>query len=217
MKSALVSDTTKSAKTLAQTIAKQIAREPGEILKNAENQVTGQETLETRENPSVNQNPEDRAKLSQHQKELQDKMKSSRRMEAFQKELDDIRKQNLFKDLQEKIAQGVVVPLEDYSELSMEQKQVLKAQMEAVRGQISAQKAAAGKTLEIPRSKKGRRFGQTRKEEAQREQTRVEKPIPPSGKFQIRISKSQTNTKFKIQNSKRLEFRISCFEIYLLQ
>jgi hypothetical protein len=109
-------------------------------------------------------------------------MKSGRRMEALEAELKDIRKQDLFKDLQNKIAQGLEVPLEDYPELSMEQKQVLKAQMEAVKFQ--KQQAAYAQSQEgfkSPVSKKGRRFGETRKEEAQREQTHVEKPVPPSG------------------------------------
>jgi hypothetical protein len=172
--------TGQSARDLAQKIAKQMAREPLEVLKNAENQVTGQEELEPRENP--NQNSDNQAKIAEHQRQLQDKMKSGRRMEALEAELKDIRKQDLFKDLQNKIAQGLEVPLEDYPELSMEQKQVLKAQMEAVKFQ--KQQAAYAQSQEgfkSPVSKKGRRFGETRKEEAQREQTHVEKPVPPSG------------------------------------
>ena len=101
-------------------------------------------------------------------------------MEAFQRELEDIRKQDLFKSLQEKISQGIIIPLEDYPDLSMEQKQVLKAQMEAVKNQMAKQQAAGQNTLEIPVSKKSRRFGTTQKQEAQKQTTHVEKPVPPN-------------------------------------
>ena len=145
-----------SARDLAQKIAKQIAQEPLEVLKNAEEQVV---------------NPEAPAEVSpQNQKE------------ALEQELKDIHKQDLFKDLQRKIAQGITVPLEDYPELSMEQKQVLKAQMEAVKYQREqAAYAQSQEGFKTPVSKRGRRFGTTRKEEAQKEQTHVEKPVPPSG------------------------------------
>jgi hypothetical protein len=103
-------------------------------------------------------------------------------MEALNRELSDIHKQDLFKDLQAKISQGTIVPLEDYPELSMEQKQVLKAQMEAVRTS-RRQDAQASKQLEVPaiHSKPSRRFGAGQKQEAEKQQTRVEKPVPPSG------------------------------------
>lgn len=157
-------------KKLAQQIAKQVAQESIEVLKTAKEQVVGNEQIEKRE--------EDKP-VNNSQAQLQDKMKSSRRMEAYQRELDEIRKQNIFKDLQEKITQGVEIPLEDYPELSMEQKQVLKAQMEAVKTQMLNDKYANDKSLEIPGSKRGRQMGQ--KQEAEKQQTRVEKPVPPSG------------------------------------
>jgi hypothetical protein len=64
----------------------------------------------------------------------------------------------------------------------MEQKQVLKAQMEAVKYQREqAAYAQSQEGFQTPVSKRGRRFGTTRKEEAQKEQTHIEKPVPPSG------------------------------------
>ena len=157
-----------------------MAEEPLEVLKNAGGQITGTETQKPQENSSQNRNPEDAAIIIQHQNELQDKAKSGRRMEALNQELKDIHKQDLFKDLQGKISQGIEVPLEDYPELSMEQKQVLKAQMEAVKTQMINKQMINDKLI-IPTSKRGRRFGQTQKQEAERQQTRVEKPVPPSG------------------------------------
>lgn len=169
-----------SAKTLAQQIAKQIAREPLEVLKNAGQQVTGVEPSESGENSSQNLNHEDQAKINHHENELHDKAKSSRRMEALNQELKDIRRQDLFKDLQNKIAQGIEVPVADFPELSMEQKQVLMAQMEAVRAQESRILKQESGVVE-PHSKRGRRFGHGQKAEAEKQQTRVEKPVPPSG------------------------------------
>lgn len=168
-----------STRDLAQKIAKQIAREPLEVLKNAEEQVINPE-IPSQSGPQ-NQN-ESRQKAFENQQKSQDKMKSVRRMEALNAELKDIHKQDLFKDLQGKIAQGIDVPLEDYPELTMEQKQVLKAQAEAVKYQRDqAAYAQSQEGFRLPVSKRGRRFGQTRKEEAQKEQTHVEKPVPPSG------------------------------------
>jgi hypothetical protein len=168
-----------SARDLAQKIAKQIAQEPLEVLKNAEEQVVNPEAPAE---VSPQNQKEGQQKAFESQQKTQDKMKSVRRMEALEQELKDIHKQDLFKDLQRKIAQGITVPLEDYPELSMEQKQVLKAQMEAVKYQREqAAYAQSQEGFQTPVSKRGRRFGTTRKEEAQKEQTHIEKPVPPSG------------------------------------
>jgi hypothetical protein len=183
MKTGLAQDTTKSAKSLAQQIAKQMAREPLEILKTASGQVSGMEKQAPGESQPQPQNPEEQTKLIHHQQEIQDKMKSSRQMEALERELSDIRKQDLFSELQKRISEGEEVPLEDYAELSMEQKQVLKAQMEAVefqKKQSEYTEAQGGGSL-FGSSKKSRRFGAGQKQEAEKQQTRVEKPVPPSG------------------------------------
>jgi hypothetical protein len=168
-----------TARDIAIKAAKQIAREPLEVLKTAGEQIVGPEAAGLQENPPA----EAPQKNFQEQQKIQDKMKASRRMEALNQELTDIHKQDLFKDLQGKIAEGIEVPLEDYPELSMEQKQVLKAQMEAVRFQKQqaeyAESQSGGSLFGSP--KKGRRFGQGQKQEAEKQQTRVEKPVPPSG------------------------------------
>jgi hypothetical protein len=182
MKSGLAQSTATSAKAMAIQIAKQMVQEPMEVLKNVKEQTTGVESQKEAEMQRAPQGSEDQAKLMQHLKELQDKMKASRRMEALERELGDIHKQGIFKDLQARISHGEEIPLEDYSELSMEQKQVLKAQMEAVRYQ--RQQAEYNHSREgsaLPRSKKGRKMGGGQKQEAEKQQTRVEKPVPPSG------------------------------------
>lgn len=181
MKSQLAQDTTKSAKTLAQAVAKQLAREPFEIINDVKEQTLGVESSRSTDAKSPEpQNDVQKQKIEESQK-LQDKMKGTRLMEAYQRELDDIRKQDLFKDLQKRISEGEEVPLEDFPELSMEQKQVLMAQMEAVRIQKSQAKTARIEEVPAIRSKPSRRFGAGQKTEAEKQQTRVEKPVPPSG------------------------------------
>jgi hypothetical protein len=137
------------------------------------------------QNQSSPQNNETQSKAQEEQQKTQDNMKTSRRMEALEVELKDMRKQDTFKDLQAKISQGIEVPLEDYSELSMEQRQVLKAQMEAVKyqkKQAEYNEAQSGVSMAV--AKPGRRMGagqRGQKQEAEKQQTRVEKPVPPSG------------------------------------
>lgn len=172
-----------SAKTLAQQIAKQMAREPLEILKDVKEQSVGdQNPSETRDTQQQNGSV-DQTELLNRQNELQDNMKLERLLGALNREIDDIRKQNLFKELQRRISEGEVVPLEEYTNLSMEQKQVLLAQMEAVKTQMLNAKYANDQFSEVPSiiSKPSRRFGAGQKAQAQKEQTHVEKPVPTSG------------------------------------
>jgi hypothetical protein len=177
----LAQDATKSAKQMAQQIAKQMAQEPLEILKDVREQTTGQEFSGQ---PSGQQSTgtEGQQKPIDNQDKIQDTMRSSRRMEALQREIEDIRKQDKFSELQKRISVGEKVPLEEYPELSMDQKQVLNAQMEAVRNQMQAQASQNQNVLVEPASHKGRQMNNFGKKQSMKnEQTRVEKPVPPSG------------------------------------
>ena len=162
-----------SAKTLAQQIAKQMAQEPLEILKDVKEQVSSSE--QPHESP---QNSDEQKKQIETQNHLNDQLKSSHRLEALQREIEDIRKQDIFKDLQRRISEGEEITLDEYPELSVDQKQVLIAQMEAVR----KQKYATQNISEVPsiHSKPSRRFGAGQKQQAQKEQTHVEKPVQSS-------------------------------------
>lgn len=173
-------NTAKTAQDTAKQIARQIAQEPAEILKEAGKQVVG-EVSGQQDSQAVRQS--DTQSGEKEKKELEDKRFADRRVQALQNEIDDIGKQKIFKDLQAKISEGVEVPLENYPELSMEQKQVLKAQMEAVKAQMIDAKYTNAKYSEVPTisSKPSRRFGAGQKTEAEKQQTRVEKPVPPSG------------------------------------
>lgn len=176
MTNPIASSVGNSAKTLAQQIAKQMAREPLEILTNAREQTTGETFSEQLGNQTTRQ-PEDQQKVIHEQQALQDKMKSNRLIEALNRELDDIHKQKVFKELQERIMNGEVVPLEEYTELTMDQKQVLNAQMEAVKNQRAIQSTNQNVGVPAINSKPSRRFGAGQKQQAQKEQTRVEKPV----------------------------------------
>ncbi|MDP3994478.1 MAG: hypothetical protein Q8P91_01450 [bacterium] len=159
-----------SAKTVAQQVAKQMAQESPEILDNRETQGTGAEQ------------PIDRSRaVDQTQLQQQDKLASVRRMEALDTELKDIRRQRLFNDLQRRIQEGQEVFLNDITELSYEQKDVLKAQMEVVKHHTS--NIVHPVSLVEPASKPSRRFafGKGAKAQALKQQTKTERPLPPSG------------------------------------
>ena len=170
------------ASALTQKIARQAAAEPLEILKDAQGQISGATEIGAQKEQYQSQDSGDQAKIVQNQNELQDKARSARRMEALNQEIRDIHKQDLFNDLQGKISQGEEIPVADYPELSMEQKQVLKAQAEAYQNR-KEDVEKQNTFIDIPaiHSKPSRRFGAGQKQEAERQQTRVEKPVPPSG------------------------------------
>ena len=78
----------------------------------------------------------------------------------------------------QRIQNGEDIPLEEFTELSYEQRDVLKAQIEAVR---NSKLSSSIDQLETPGAKRGRKMGGGQKGAAKREETRVEKPVPPSG------------------------------------
>lgn len=158
--------------------AKVFANEPLEILKAAKRQISGEQNSDpeipqdvTKSDPEI---PQDEQKYKQQKAESE-----GRTLQALESELKDIRRQKIFKSLMARIQNGEDVPLEEFTELSYEQKDVLKAQMEAIK-KSQATSHESQNTLVEPIAKKGRQlFGQ--KESAQKQTTRVEKPVPPSG------------------------------------
>lgn len=152
VKPGLASDATKSAKNLAQTIAKQIAQEPWEILKQGGRQITGTEQPQGQETSG-----QQRDGSFQENQELnleRDKVRSQRLMQALQAELDEIKKKK-------------------------EQEKVLKLQKEQI---VQEQQKNIAPPLVEPASRKGRRlFNFGKKTQMQRQQTQTERPLPPSG------------------------------------
>lgn len=174
------SKTAKTAQNVARQVARQMAQEPLEVLKSARGQLSGEQMAYYQERL--------KKEATEEKKETQgdgfaqkEKTQSSRAIEALERELEDIRRDKLIKELQRKIAAGEAVYLENYSELTPEQKQVLMAQMEAVKAQ-KAQSETQKAPLTEPKTKTKRGswlFGG--KSQAEKQQTRVEKPLPPSG------------------------------------
>ena len=120
----------KQAQDLSKKIARQVAREPLEVLKSARGQLSGEQAKYIEQ--KINQEKESQTKDPKTQElKNKDTIRASRALEALDRELQDIRRDKLIKELQRKIAEGQEISLEDYPELTPEQKQVLKAQIEA--------------------------------------------------------------------------------------
>lgn len=159
--------------------AQQMAQEPLELLRNATKQVTGVENLPNsnpepqQEKPKEDAVPQDE---QNHKKQVTEQ--DGRHLQALESELKDIRRQKLFKELMKRIQEGEDVPIEEFSELSYEQRDVMIAQTEAVKNRNVQQVASS---VEMPIAKRGRKMGGGQKGAAKRETTRVEKPVPPSG------------------------------------
>lgn len=157
--------------------AQQMAQEPLELLKNAARQVSGEEQKPQQQETSKSDTeaPPEEQKYKQQVAE-----QDGRHLQALESELKDIRRQKLFNSLMQRIQSGENIPLEEFVELSYEQKDVLKAQMEAFKKQ-QAMQTNQSSGVPMPEAKRGRRMGGGQKGAAKKEQTRVEKPVPPSG------------------------------------
>lgn len=161
--------TKQTAKQVAINAAKQAARESNEVLRTA-----GEQIFSSSEKPQERQEgkKEDIAQNNPPQKNLSF-------LNEYKGELEQIRRDNLFKELQREIAEGEEISLENYvKELGSEQREVLKAQMEAMKTRREA--AANQKHESIPQiiSKRARgMMGIIKK----RSQQHVEMRQPPSG------------------------------------
>lgn len=163
-------NTTAQIKQSIKKSARAIGEEPLEILKSAVKQISVEENIPTTEQPKDEEQP----KLDQTAMAQQD----GRHLQALESELKDIRRQKIFESLMQRIQNGEDIPLEEFTELSYEQRDVLKAQIEAVR---NSKLSSSIDQLETPSAKRGRKMGGGQKGAAKREETRVEKPVPPSG------------------------------------
>jgi hypothetical protein len=150
----VVNDTKQTAKQIAQKIAKQIAQEPIEILKQAGEQVTGTQEVgetQTQNVPSQEGQPPVPASEVQLKQKLQ--VQGQRQLQALETEIKEITQKK-------------------------EQKEAMEEQEEAIQKQQEQQVEKAPPQVS---SKPSRRFTGGQKQAAQKEATRVEKPLPPSG------------------------------------
>jgi hypothetical protein len=171
-----INDTKKTAQKIAQQAARQMAQEPIEILKQAGQQISGTEFQ-----PEDSSKPPSEEPKKEEDSQLKQKIEvqGQRQIEALQKEIQDIEDQKLFSDLLKKISEGETIPLEDYPQLTMEQKEVLKAQMEAV--QARKEETEKEKPVAEPDTKKSRKLFGFGSSQAEKQKTHVEKVLPPSG------------------------------------
>jgi hypothetical protein len=172
-------NTTAQVKQAIKKSGQQIRQEPLELLRAARQQVTGAENEGGTE--SYNSAPDADQQKRQEEAVLKQKVASDdqRHLEALQNEIRDISRQKMFNDLIQRIQNGEDVPVEEFQELSHEQREVLKAHKEAAQKRKLEQQNQST-TLQEPVAKRNRRMG-GQKQAAQKQTTRVEKPQPPSG------------------------------------
>ena len=147
----LAADSTKSAKNLAKQIARQMAREPLEVLKTAGHQVGGAETGGPPQASPGASSPKEPSVQDKARIEAQ----GQRQLAALQAEIKEIQRRK-------------------------QQEEIAKKQEE--KALIAQQAQGQKKELPTVPSKRSRRFfGFGQKAQAERQKTRVEKPLPPSG------------------------------------
>ena len=120
------------------------------------------------------------SKIDVQKLSAEDKIRSARALQALEREIGDMGQIKLVEDVQERIAKGEIVPIKDYNEFTPEQKQVLNAQMEAVKIRMQ-QEQASQKPLVEPGTKTPRgSWMQGGKKQAEKQTTHVEKPVQSS-------------------------------------
>lgn len=147
-------DTSKKAKSLAQQVARNMAQEPLEILKQAGQQVSG---VESARQPQVEAEIQKQGfddEISRHRAKIE--MQSRRQLLALENELRDIKDQK-------------------------KQERLLAAQREAQAAEAERLKEKQKPLPKIATKPSRRLFGFGPKAQAEKQKTRVEKPLPPSG------------------------------------
>lgn len=168
-------------KKAPQDIAKKVLEETSEVWDEAVGQML---SSDRRQNSSVDNDPlglKADASFSEEEKNRQKQMDLSR-LRELEAEIEKVRIDQKIKELQEKIMAGETVYLENYPEIPIEQKQVLKAQIEAVRQRMMEQESSQSVKTE-PSTKPSRRlfsFGGSKKH-AEDLQRSTETRMPPSG------------------------------------
>jgi len=173
--------TAKNTRDIAKKAIREVTAEPFEILKKAKEQVldSGWENQYANEEKPYENDSSPGPSYAEKEKEEKIKTKDTRMLSALNREIEDIRRDKLFKELQARISAGEETSLESYGELTLEQKQVLKAQMEAYK--LRVQKEESKGSLSQPTTKRSRRLFGFGKQQAEKLQTKVERPMPPSG------------------------------------
>jgi len=168
------------AKQLAIDVAKKMAQEPLEILKNAEETILSSQSQEIQKR--MDGQVEQRSQVAAGNPEGgMKKEKELRTMQALENEIRDIRINRTIEEIQKKISLGESVYFENYLELPPEQIEILKTQKEEMDKKRIYEAQMSGRGAIKSGSKRGRRFGSSKKQVSDRESTRTENPTPPSG------------------------------------
>ncbi len=170
------------ATVTAAGLVKQLAQEPLEIAKTA----AGQVGLESRpfQSPPAGTGSLDQGNptgFGEEEKKKQAQVDLSR-LRELENEVKKIQIDNQVKEIQQKMMAGETIYLEEYPQIPIEEKQVLKAQMEALKQRSDA--AAASTFREEPSSRPSRRglFGPKKSKQAVDQlQRQTETRLPPSG------------------------------------
>lgn len=172
----------KSTKQLAQQSAKQVAREPLEVIKTAGRQVAGAEKKEEVKKPSDKTSVPEKARDITPEKKRKIEKKGENLFQAYQSELEDIRKQEIFKDIQRRIQNGEDVSLIDIPGLTREQREVLSAQKKALklREEEEEKKKEDDQPVE-PSTKIKRKMFTGVKGKLEKLKRKTETRLPPSG------------------------------------
>jgi hypothetical protein len=170
-----------TAKQAAISAAKRTVWESNETLKTAFDQIMPPtpETPSEKKSPIPSSSTKTENNQSKQQNQESAKPKDASFMREYKQELEEIKRQNLFKELQQKIADGEEIPLVDYAyELSSEQREVLQAQMDAVSIRKQAQEVKQKESIPQIISKRGKAMLSSFKK---KNQQHVEMRQPPSG------------------------------------
>ncbi len=175
-----------SSKLAAIKTAKQVAKEPFEILKTAPPQILGVEGKKAEQGGQMDTGNSEKAEESMPRirekkiEEEKDIQKSRNLKSAFEAELKDIHREEVFKKVQQTILAGEGVNVNDFPELSLEQKQVLNALKETVN--TNSQKGQdSGNILSEPKSKQKRGLFSGVRTRVERLKRRGEIRTGPSG------------------------------------
>ena len=182
----IVSSINKTSKQLAKDTARKIAGEPLEVLKQAGAQVVGQESVS--KTSDLNTQGAAGEINSQSQSNLPNaeevKKKDLGRIKELEEEAKRIRRDNLFNNLQARISAGEDISLENITELSWEEKQVLQAQIEAVKVRKLQQDAEATGNIVESTARPSRKLGKAlkgMKAQLDKLTRKSEIRMPPSG------------------------------------
>jgi len=172
-----------TVKSLGKSTAKRVFEESLELLQEGKKQVLNEEneTSPQRTSESVVDKSMRNGLPEGYEKKV--KVQEKQKLENLDRRIQEIRKQKLVEDLQKRISDGEDVSLISYPELDWEQRQVLQAQMQAVKERKLWVMQKGGDDLFEPGTKRRKGFFRSRgmKGRVEKLKRKSEIRMPPSG------------------------------------